>query len=324
MKRFLKSVVASLLVSSVLFGCGNAATATSGDNSAEKTDSATTKATAAESTTSTAAAPTDISIGVSIWGTTDPLGASVKKILDAEAESLGIKLVYSETALKSEEVVSSVENLCASGVQGIVICNSADAEMAKAIPTCEKNHVYLAQYFRVITDDQVLQIADQSKYFLGETHEDEVENGYNLCKILVEKKGCRNIGMMSYRVGDATAAARIQGYQKYVQEWNAANANDQVVLGDVVDDKYTADESRQAVESMIDANSKMDGLVVVTSKTDVSLSIRRQVLEVVITGEENIYAAIRACGSHIRTCETAEMFMDAKLKSHRNLKGLLL
>ena len=76
----------------------------------------------------------DITIGVSIWGTSDPLGASCKKILDAEADALGVKLVYVEHSLKSEEVVSSVENLCASGAQGIIICNSADAEMAKAIP----------------------------------------------------------------------------------------------------------------------------------------------------------------------------------------------
>ena len=114
----------------------------------------------------------DISIGVSIWGTSDPLGASCKKILDAEAEALGVKLVYVEHSLTSEEVVSSVENLCASGVQGIIICNSADAEMAKAIPICEKNEVYLAQYFRQITDEQVLEMAEGTKYFLGETHED--------------------------------------------------------------------------------------------------------------------------------------------------------
>ena len=169
-----------------------------------------------------------ISIGVSIWGSTDPLGASCKRVLDAEAEALGVELVYVEQSLKSEEVVASVENLCAAGVQGIVICNSADAEMAKAIPTCEKNGVYLAQFFRQITDE-----------------------------------GCRDIGMISYRVGDATAGARIIGYQKFVEEWNEANPDDQVKLGDVMDDKWTADESRQTVENMIDADSEMDGVVVV-------------------------------------------------------------
>lgn len=204
-----------------------------------------------------------ISIGVSIWGSTDPLGASCKRVLDAEAEALGVELVYVEQSLKSEEVVASVENLCAAGVQGIVICNSADAEMAKAIPTCEKNGVYLAQFFRQITDEQVLEMAKQSKYFLGETHEDEEKNGYDLCKILVEEKGCRDIGMISYRVGDATAGARIIGYQKFVEEWNEANPDDQVKLGDVMDDKWTADESRQTVENMIDADSEMDGVVVV-------------------------------------------------------------
>lgn len=241
MRKSISTLLAGVLSVSMLFGGTVTASAE------EKTD--------------------DITIGVSIWGTSDPLGASCKKILDAEAEALGVKLVYVEQSLKSEEVVSSVENLCASGAQGVIICNSADAEMAKAIPICEKNEVYLAQFFRKITDEQVTAMAEQSKYFLGETHEDEEQNGYDLCKILVEEKGSRDIGMLSYRVGDATASARIAGYQKYVEEWNENNPDDQVKLGDVVDDKWTAEEARQAVENMIDADSNMDGLVVVGNAT---------------------------------------------------------
>ena len=250
----------------------------------------------------------DISIGVSIWGTSDPLGASCKKILDAEAEALGVKLVYVEHSLKSEEVVSSVENLCASGVQGIIICNSADAEMAKAIPICEKNEVYLAQYFRQITDEQVLEMAEGTKYFLGETHEDEEQNGYDLCKILVEDKGSRDIGMLSYRVGDATAGARIAGYQKYVEEWNENNPDDQVKLGDVVDDKWTAEEARQAVENMIDADSNMDGLVVVGNATSLEGALNA-VKAKDLVGKINVVSTdfTETLGTQLQTGEIAAM-----------------
>lgn len=272
MKKLVRDIMAISLASIMLAGCGSTTTSTSGGQTTDSATAETTAEATSSNTTSTESTLTtnnngDITIGVSIWGTNDSLGGSVKSLLDSEAEALGINLVYVETSLKSEEVVSSIENLAAAGCDGIIVCNSADTEMAKAIATCEKNQVYLAQYFRQITDESVLQMAQQSKYYLGCVHEDEEANGYKLCKILVEDKGDRNIGMINYRVGDATSMARIKGYQQYVQEWNEKNPDDQVTLGDVVDDKFTAEEARQAAESMIDANPDMDGLVVVGGST---------------------------------------------------------
>ena len=204
-----------------------------------------------------------ITIGVSIWSINDSLGSQVKKMLDAAGDALDVKVVYIEQSHKSEEVVASVENLCASGVDGIIICNSADAEMARAIPIAQQNSVYISQFFRIIGDKEVEKIAIESPYYLGCTHENETANGYELGRILVEEKGCRNIGMTSYRVGDATANARMVGYKQAVDDWNKSNPSDKAVLMDVVDDKYTSEEARQAVEGMIDANPTMDGLVVV-------------------------------------------------------------
>ncbi|MDC7227810.1 MAG: substrate-binding domain-containing protein [Spirochaetales bacterium] len=205
----------------------------------------------------------DITIGVSIWGINDSLGSQVKKMLDAAGDALDVKVVYIEQSHKSEEVVASVENLCASGVDGIIICNSADAEMARAIPIAQNNSVYISQFFRIIGDPEVEKIALNSSYYLGCTHENETANGYELGRILVEEKNCRNIGMTSYRVGDATANARMVGYKQAVSDWNKANPGDRAILMDVVDDKYTSEEARQAVEGMIDANPTMDGLIVV-------------------------------------------------------------
>lgn len=218
---------------------------------------------AAGATESSEVKDSDITIGVSTWSINDSLGSQVRGMLDAAADALDVKIVYIEQSHKSEEVVASVENLCASGVDGIVICNSADAEMARAIPIAQKNNVYIAQFFRIIDDKEVEQIAIDSPYYLGCTHEDETANGYELGRILLEEKDCRNIGITSYRVGDATANARIIGYRQAVEDWNKANPNDKAVLMDVVDDKYSSEEARQAVEGMISAHPTMDGLVVV-------------------------------------------------------------
>lgn len=249
-KRFLSLFLSLLMVLTcgLLSGCGASGSAGS-------------------STASSAAASgggqDGITIGVSIWGTSDSLGSSCKAILDAAADALGVKLVYNEQELVSEKVISGVENLCAAGVDGIIICNSADSEMSSVIRTCDSYGVYVSQFFRTISDSEVNDQALASKYYLGCTHEDEYQTGYNLGKILIEKKGARHIGWTAWRVGDATSLARQEGYKAAVEEWNAAHSEDPVELYPLVDDKYTSEEARAAVEGLIDTYPKMDSLIVV-------------------------------------------------------------
>ena len=148
----------------------------------------------------------DIKIGVSIWSSTDVLGSDCKRMLDKAAQSLGVKVQYVDQAHVSEKVTASVEQLVAAGCQGIIICNSSDTEMKSAIKTANKNKVYLAQFFRVISKENspsIYKMATKSPYFIGAVHENEPENGEKLVNILIDK-GCRNIGLIGWEQGDAT------------------------------------------------------------------------------------------------------------------------
>ena len=143
------------------------------------------------------AADDDITIGVSIWSSTDVLGSQSKKIIDKAADALGVNVMYVDQGHVSEQVTASVEQLCAAGCNGIVICNSADSEMTSAIQTCDANQVYLTQFYRIISEEnspEVYQTACNSQYYLGAVHEDEVTNGYTLVNLLLEN-GDRNIGL---------------------------------------------------------------------------------------------------------------------------------
>ena len=60
--------------------------------------------------------------------------------------------MYVDQGHVSEQVTASVEQLCAAGCNGIVICNSADSEKTSANQTCEANQVYLTQFFRIISE----------------------------------------------------------------------------------------------------------------------------------------------------------------------------
>ena len=207
----------------------------------------------------------NIKIGVSIWSSTDTLGSECKRIIDAAAEALGdVEVQYVDQAHISEQVTASAETLAIADCQGMIICNSASAEMASVIKTCDDNEMYVAQFFRVIdpeaNPDEYAQ-ACASPYYVGAVHESEFDNGKTLVTILGEK-GCRKIGLEGWEPGDATFLGRWAGYQAGVEAWNEANPDDQMEMLEPQYGRTTTDTGRQAAEAIIDANPDIDALIV--------------------------------------------------------------
>ena len=212
-----------------------------------------------------AASAENIKIGVSIWSSTDTLGSECKRIIDAAAEALGdVDVQWVDQAHISEQVTASAETLAMADCDGIIICNSASAEMGSVIKTCEDNEVYVAQFFRVIdpeaNPDEYAQ-ASASPYYVGAVHESEFDNGKTLVTILGEK-GCRKIGLEGWEPGDATFLGRWEGYKAGVEAWNEAHADDPMEMLEPQYGRTTTDTGRQAAEAIIDANPDIDALIV--------------------------------------------------------------
>ena len=205
-----------------------------------------------------------IKIGISIWSSTDTLGSECKRIIDAAAAALGVETQWVDQAHISEQVTASAETLCLADCDGIIICNSASAEMGSVIKTCDENEVYVAQFFRVIdpeaNPDEYAQ-ACASKYYVGAVHESEFDNGKTLVTILGEK-GCRKVGLEGWEPGDATFLGRWEGYKAGIAAWNEAHPDDQMVMLDPQYGRTTTDTGRQAAEAIIDANPDIDALIV--------------------------------------------------------------
>ncbi len=256
MKKKLISIGLSLLMfGSMLAGCGNAG---SGNSSAGNSSAA-----SASSGQAAAASDEPIKIGVSIWSSTDVLGSQCKLILDEAAEALGVQVMYVDQGHVSEKVTASVEQLCAAGCQGIIICNSSDTEMASAIKTCNDNQVYLAQFFRIISQENsadIYQAALDSEYYVGAVHENEPENGEKLVQILLER-GDRNIGLIGWEQGDATWLGRWEGYKAGVEKWNAAHPDDQAVLSEPQYAGTSSEGGSKAAEALMSANPDLDALI---------------------------------------------------------------
>ena len=218
---------------------------------------------AAVTTSADEIANSDIKIGVSIWSSTDVLGSQCKLILDEAAKALGVQVQYVDQGHVSEKVTASVDQLCAAGCQGIIICNSADTEMTSAIATCDANKVYLAQFFRIISQEanpDIYDLATNSEYYVGAVHENEPENGEKLMEILLEK-GCRNIGLIGWTQGDATFLGRWQGYKAGIEKWNAEHPDDQAQLSEPQYAGTTSEGGATAARALLEADDTIDALI---------------------------------------------------------------
>ena len=163
----------------------------------------------------------------------------------------------------SEKVTASVEQLVAAGCQGIIICNSSDTEMTSAIKTCNDNGVYLAQFFRIISETNsadIYQAAKDSAYYIGAVHEDEPANGEALVNILLDK-GDRDIGLIGWEQGDATWLGRWEGYKAGVEKWNEANPDDKATLSEPQYAGTTSEGGSKAAEALMAADPNLDALI---------------------------------------------------------------
>ncbi len=260
-KNILAILLTTAMTASLLAGCGAAQAApTAAPAQAESPAASSEAAPAAEAP----AADGNIKIGVSIWSTTDALGSQCKQMLDEAGKTLGVDVQYVDTGFVAEQVTGSVEQLAAAGCQGIIICNSADSEMASAIQTCNNSSIYLAQFFRIVSEEnspEIYKMAQESPYFIGAVHEDEVTNGKELVRILTEDKGCRNIGLIGWVQGDATWLGRWEGYKQGVEEWNAAHPDDPAKLSEPQYAGTSSDGGRQAAEALMSADPDIDALI---------------------------------------------------------------
>ena len=259
MKKMFKRAAASVTAAAMAVGM----TACGGSGAANATQAA--DASAAEG--SEAAASTidnkDIKIGVSIWSSTDVLGSQCKLIIDEAAKALGVQVQYVDQGHVSEKVTASVEQLAAAGCQGIIICNSSDTEMTSAIKTCNDNKVYLAQFFRVISQENskdIYDLATASPYYIGAVHENEPENGEKLVQILLDK-GDRNIGLIGWEQGDATWLGRWEGYKAGVEKWNAEHPDDQAKLSEPQYAGTSSEGGSKAAEALMSADPTLDALI---------------------------------------------------------------
>ena len=253
MKRKLVFVVAIVMVLALLIGCSKTPAANTTSNAGG--ESATSGGGEAAAT-----ANDKIKIGIDFFSWTIPLALDMKVMLDSAQETLGCEIVYTENNFETEKLISNVENLFASGCQVVNICNSGDSQVQQAVKIAEQYDGKIFQFYRTLSDQDVIDYVMDSPHYGGQLHEDESLVGYNLGLILAEK-GATNVGLINYTRGDLTAELRQGGYETAFAEKGI----------NVVAETWeitTSESATKTVEDYLAAYPEMDAVVLVGGGTE--------------------------------------------------------
>ncbi|MHB8127853.1 MAG: sugar ABC transporter substrate-binding protein [Mobilitalea sp.] len=255
MKKLMAIILTVSMVLGGLTGCSNSKTSSNEDTSTEAKVTA-----AADSTTEDGYGDIDTGeskypvaadlethkIGVIWYGYTDLLGASVKKNMEYIGKQFNCEIVFSAAYLP-EDIVSETENLIQNGVEGIMTLGIN----ANMIEQCDKAGVYIAQFCNETTDEEILGMMKDSKFFVGMVNENDEACGEAMVDDLYER-GCRNIVWLSLQAGaSANHDNRVRGIEKAIAKYSDLN-----VLSN-----YRGDEMADALTNFAVTYPEMDGII---------------------------------------------------------------
>lgn len=160
------------------------------------------------------------------------------------ADALNVELMVVNDEAKIEKSISNVENLIASGVDGIVFFGISDASFAIIGKMCADAKVPFVLYDHLPTEDTLAHLRN-NPYFVGAVGEDDYDAGYPVGQFAAST-GRKTAVLITGRRGDTTHEARVKGFSDAFAE----------VGGKVLDIGWGGTESRS------DALKKSEDLLV--------------------------------------------------------------
>jgi len=197
-----------------------------------------------------------IKIGLSHVSESNPFIRDAYALVRAAAKALGdVEVIFLDDEFNPDKQITNIENFVASGVDACAVCNTSEAVIPKLMQITEENEIGFGLFFRQINNQDIKQAAENSPYFIGYTHEDEFNNGYQLGKSIAEKGGKKAV-IISWMRGDPVAEERYRGYKKAFDEEGIE------ILGEQWE-CTTGDKSAAAVQNFLSAYPELDTVVMV-------------------------------------------------------------
>lgn len=185
--------------------------------------------------------------GISYYSLTDTLGSETVNMCQKFADMMGCEVQFA-LATSTDENITNVENLCASGCNVILSC-FVDAGLPRILQICDQYGVYYGAISRVIPSEEIKQTVEAMpsyKWWIGGIHENELEAGYAVVKGLIDQ-GCTKFALFGITPGASSAHDdRWTGFHqalddaglKSVTEWQGSAAQERT---DAINNALTLD-----------------------------------------------------------------------------------
>ncbi len=198
--------------------------------------------------------PFKIAVGLTDSGAT--MFSLMSNNIKAFAGAAGGEVVFQGgVAASADATIAFVENQIAAGVDGIIIGPPSDSVLPTVAALCDEAGVYWSICFRNILDEEVKQIVESSKYYVGKCFEDEVTTGYRVMSNL-NALGAKKIAVISLAKGNTTTDLREEGAEKACEEFGM-----EIVAESR--DIAQASDATAATESFLTAYSDLDAVFIV-------------------------------------------------------------
>ena len=200
MKKFAKLVALLLAVTMVLSlaACGKSDTKTD-----DKTDGQT--------------ASGAYTIGINTWGSGVPVLDMFGDAKQYTLETLGHKVSRMSDDFTADKELQNVQNMCASGVDGIVFQAAAVTTVPQIGVECAKAKIPFAFDVFVGDDADLEKLAAENEYYCGAIDLDMVADGAAIAQMAYDN-GCRTAVMIGGNIGDNNMDQRSQGFTQKFEE----------------------------------------------------------------------------------------------------------
>ena len=200
MKKFAKLVALLLAVTMVLSlaACGKSDTKTD-----DKTDGQ--------------AAAGAYTIGINTWGSGVPVLDMFGDAKQYTLETLGHKVSRMSDDFTADKELQNVQNMCASGVDGIVFQAAAVTTVPQIGVECAKAKIPFAFDVFVGDDADLEKLAAENEYYCGAIDLDMVADGAAIAQMAYDN-GCRTAVMIGGNIGDNNMDQRSQGFTQKFEE----------------------------------------------------------------------------------------------------------
>ena len=254
MKKLISILIAAAMVLS-LAACGGAPAASSGGSSAGSSAASTSEGASSEATTNTESKGV---IGYNYFATgdyaLDTLANNTKHVIEACGyEAMG---VCDNGSL--DQLVTDVENMIASGVDGLILWIPNDSLYLTVAGMCEEAGVPFCLADKVPTDTAITEQLEQYEYYVGGVTPDNYSYGVQMGEFALDQ-GWTTCFILASGVGDASGTPRIDGF----------TATFEAGGGKILGTQHT-DDSNQAVtqaEDMYLANPDADFIMATGAST---------------------------------------------------------